>query len=98
MPLCRAVLIALAQTKFLTELIVSWAMLLVSIPLAALVLWHCRDTNYGVEKVVHVEDVMDSQMHGAAVPKGHHTEVQPVIATEQKPALEAKEHEATAGV
>jgi hypothetical protein len=70
-------------------------LLLVSIPLCTFVLYHIRDTNYDVEKVVHVEDVQDSQIEGAAVPKGHHTdEVHAVRVGDEKASHEMKEHEA----
>ena len=49
-------------------------MLLVSLPLCTFVLYHTRETNYEVEGVIHVEDVAEGQIHGAAVPKGHHVE------------------------
>lgn len=52
-------------------------MLLVSLPLCFYVLYHTRETNYEVEKVIHVEEVGNAQIHGAAVPKGHHTDGQP---------------------
>jgi hypothetical protein len=61
-----------AQTPYLTEHLVSWLMLVVSLPLCGYVLWSVRDTNYDVEGVIHAEDVDKSQMHGAAVPSGHH--------------------------
>jgi hypothetical protein len=47
-------------------------MLVISLPLCGYVLWSVRDTNYDVEGVVHAEDVDKAQMHGAAVPSGHH--------------------------
>ena len=46
-------------------------MLLVSLPLCTFVLYHTRETNYEVEGVIHVEDVGEDQIHGAALPKGH---------------------------
>ena len=62
------------QTKYLTELLVSWIMLLVSLALCAFVLYHTRESNYEVEQVVRVEDVGSSEIHGAALPKGHHVD------------------------
>lgn len=62
------------KTKFLTEHLVSWMMLLVSLPLCTYVLYHTRETNYDVEKVIHVEDLAENQIHSAAVPKGHHVD------------------------
>ena len=71
------------QTSFLAEHLISWIMLLFSLPLCALVLWKCRDTNYDVERVVHVEDLEKAALHGAALPKGHHTaDVNAVMTTE----------------
>lgn len=51
----------------------SWLLLLVSLPLCFLVLYHIRDTNYDVERTTHVEEVDSDKVHGAALPKGHHT-------------------------
>ena len=66
--------LTIAKTKFLTEHLVSWMMLLVSLPLCTYVLYHTRETNYDVEKVIHVEDLAENQIHSAAVPKGHHVD------------------------
>lgn len=61
------------KTAYLTEHLVSWLMLVVSLPLCGYVLWSVRDTNYDVEKVIHAEDVDKEQMHGdVALPVGHH--------------------------
>lgn len=60
------------KTSYLTEHLVSWCLLLVSLPLCFWVLWHCKDTNYDSEKPVHVEDLKASQMDGVAMPSGHH--------------------------
>jgi hypothetical protein len=60
------------QTPYLTEHLVSWLMLVISLPLCGYVLWGIRDTNYDIEGVIHAEEVDKSQMHGAAVPSGHH--------------------------
>jgi len=46
-------------------------MLMVSLPLAFVVIRTIRETNYDVEEVVHVEDVPESEFHGAAVPTSH---------------------------
>jgi hypothetical protein len=48
-------------------------MLLFSLPLTFYVLYKLRETNYDVEKVVHVEELQQDQVHGA-IPKGHHSE------------------------
>ena len=47
-------------------------MLLVSFPLVGLVLYKCRDTNYDIERVIHVEELEKAALHGAALPEGHH--------------------------
>lgn len=62
------------STPYLTEHLVSWILLMTSLPFAAFVLYKTPDTNYDHEKVYHVEDVSDAAIHGAAVPKGHHTD------------------------
>jgi hypothetical protein len=49
-------------------------MLLLSLPLCFYVLYKLTDTSYDVEKAIHVEDLQEDQVHGAALPKGHHTE------------------------
>jgi hypothetical protein len=48
-------------------------MMLVTLPLCAYVLYKTPNTNYDREPVVHVEDLSGEQLHGAALPKGHHT-------------------------
>jgi hypothetical protein len=65
-------------TPYLTEHLVSWLLLMVSLPFILFVLYKTPDTNYETEKVYRVEDVSESAIHGAAVPKGHHTEDQAV--------------------
>lgn len=59
------------QTAYLGEHLVSWLLLLVSLPLCIWVLWGVRDSNYEVEKVTRVEDVSDSAIEGMALPPGH---------------------------
>lgn len=65
-------------TPFLTEHLVSWILLLISLPFMFLVLWKTPDTNYDHEKVYRVEDLSEDAVRGAAIPKGHHTEDHPV--------------------
>ena len=60
------------QTAFLGEILVSWLLVLISLPLCALVLWHTRDTNYDIEKITRVEDVQDGVGAEVAMPEGHH--------------------------
>lgn len=45
------------KTPYLGEILVSWVLTLVALPLCALVLYHVRDTNYEVEEMVRVEGV-----------------------------------------
>ncbi|CAG8973408.1 hypothetical protein HYALB_00000172, partial [Hymenoscyphus albidus] len=45
------------KTAYLGEILVSWLLLMVSMPLCLWVLWSVRDTNYDVEGVTRVEDV-----------------------------------------
>lgn len=62
-----------SQTAYLTEHLVSWLMLVISLPLCGYVLWGIRDTNYDIEGVIHAEEVDKAQMHGSvAMPTGHH--------------------------
>ncbi|CAG8960842.1 hypothetical protein HYFRA_00002379 [Hymenoscyphus fraxineus] len=50
------------KTAYLGEILISWLLLMVSMPLCLWVLWGVRDTNYDVEGVTRVEDV-----HGEVV-------------------------------
>jgi hypothetical protein len=45
------------STPFLNELLASWIMMLVSFPLAGIVIWGIKDTSYTEEKTVYVNDV-----------------------------------------
>ncbi|KAH9035631.1 MFS general substrate transporter [Lactarius pseudohatsudake] len=44
-------------TPFLNELLASWCLMLVSFPLAGIVIWGIKDTSYTEEKTVYVGDV-----------------------------------------
>ncbi|KZZ94365.1 DUF895 domain protein [Moelleriella libera RCEF 2490] len=59
------------STPFLTEVGVSWGLLLFSLPFCALVLYHVRDSNYEVEHVVHVEHVADKDVEIIPAPSEH---------------------------
>ncbi|KAF3765382.1 MFS general substrate transporter [Cryphonectria parasitica EP155] len=59
------------KTAYLGEHLVSWLMLLVSLPLCFWVLWGVRDTNYDVEHITKVEDLSDGAIEGVALPPGH---------------------------
>lgn len=58
------------STPYLTELIVSWVMIIVSLPLALIVI---LKTDEPEENGVHVEDLSEGELHHAALPEGHHT-------------------------
>ncbi|KAH8992913.1 MFS general substrate transporter [Lactarius akahatsu] len=45
------------STPFLNELLASWCLMLVSLPLAGIVIWGIKDTSYTEEKTVYVSDV-----------------------------------------
>ncbi|ORY59625.1 DUF895 domain protein [Pseudomassariella vexata] len=60
------------KTAFLGEILVSWLLLLVSLPLCAWVLWGIRDTNYDIEGVTHVGAVPENKLGGVALPPGSH--------------------------
>ncbi len=44
-------------TPFLNELLASWILMLVSFPLAGIVIWGIKDTSYTEEKTVYASDV-----------------------------------------
>jgi len=60
------------KTPYLTELIVSWALILFSLPFALIVILKIKESNYGEEDTHHVEDLKASELGGAALPEGHH--------------------------
>jgi hypothetical protein len=68
-------------------------MLVISLPLCGYVLWSVRDTNYDVEGVVHAEDVDKEQIHGAAVPTGHHLHDDPTTFGNRVVGEDKKEQE-----
>lgn len=59
------------KTPYLTEQLVSWLLMLCSMPLALLVIRTIKESNYEDEQTIHVEDVPEEKMH-AALPAGHH--------------------------
>ncbi|RSH95809.1 hypothetical protein EHS25_000901 [Saitozyma podzolica] len=65
-----AVAFGMDATPYLTEHLVSWVMLLVSLPLSFLVIRTIRDTNYDVEETVHVEDVDAGNKAGVGISFG----------------------------
>lgn len=71
-------------TPFLTEHLVSWIILLVSLPLCGYVLWTANETNYEVEGVVKVEDVEGNAVEGPALPTGHHMHEKEKVSTDEK--------------
>ena len=51
---------------------ISWLLLLISLPLCACVIWTIRETNYEIEVPTYVEDIPDEKIGGIAMPEGHH--------------------------
>jgi len=45
------------STPLLNELLASWLMMLVSFPLAGIVIWGIKDTSYTEEKTVYTDDL-----------------------------------------
>ncbi|KAI0819382.1 MFS general substrate transporter [Trametes gibbosa] len=76
------------KTPFLNEHLASWILMLVSFPLAWLVLRTVKETNYGDEEVVYVDDVKRQRAEeGATVPVAsaaavHHAELRDSIEKE----------------
>jgi len=60
------------KTPFLGEILISWLMLLVSLPLTALVIWTVPETNYEIEGAVQVENLTEEMAGKIAMPEGHH--------------------------
>jgi hypothetical protein len=44
-----------SSTPFLNELLASWILMLVSLPLAGIVIWGIKDTSYTEEKTLYVD-------------------------------------------
>jgi hypothetical protein len=61
------------KTPYMTEVVVSFVIMLVSLPLALVVILKLKDTNYTEDNTVHVENLPESELHHVALPKGHHT-------------------------
>jgi len=80
-------------TPFLTELLVSWIVLLISLPLCEYILYHMRESNYEAEHVVNVEDVSMDVVEGVAIPSGHHVggEKNPMLTINQQNSTEKAE-------
>lgn len=53
------------QTAYLTELIVSWAMILFTLPFAFVVIWQIKPTSYDSEETHHVEELDSAKIPGA---------------------------------
>jgi len=45
------------STPFLNELLASWVMMLVSFPLAGIVIWGIKDTSYTEEKTLYANEL-----------------------------------------
>lgn len=58
---------------FLNELLASWGLMLVSFPLAAIVIWGIKDTSYTEEKTVFVSDVATTQSGAAESTENDHS-------------------------
>lgn len=57
------------QTPYLGEILLSWLLIVVSLPLCGLVLMKIRESNYDVEEVARVDDdVEDSGLTKAVTP------------------------------
>jgi hypothetical protein len=61
------------STPYLTELLVSWMLVVFALPLAAFVIYKCSDTNYDKEKVAMVDDLPPEQVPEVALPPGHNS-------------------------
>ncbi|TWU71703.1 hypothetical protein ED733_003093 [Metarhizium rileyi] len=58
-------------TPYLGEVLVSWLLTLISLPLCALVLYQVPDSNYEIEGVSHIEDVDVKDAKGISAPPDH---------------------------
>ena len=65
------------KTPYLGEILISWILTLVALPLCALVLWHTRDSNYEVEEVAHIDDVDAKEVGDVATPPSHQHDRKP---------------------
>jgi hypothetical protein len=54
-----------ASTPFLNELLASWLTMMVSFPLAGIVIWGIKDTSYTEEKTLYAKDVVDEKARGS---------------------------------
>lgn len=82
------------KTPYLTEVIVSFVIMLFSMPLCLYILWGFKETNYDEEGVVHVEDLDEDQVHHAAIPSGHHVhDTEAVPPADEKASTEVHEIE-----
>jgi len=60
-------------TPFLNENLASWCLMLVSFPLAAIVIWGIKDTSYTEEKTVYASDVATQQSAAAESSENDHS-------------------------
>ncbi|EFY92985.1 hypothetical protein J3458_004962 [Metarhizium acridum] len=58
-------------TPYLGEVLISWLLTMVALPLCALVLYHVPDSNYDIEGVAHIEDVDAKDAQGISAPPDH---------------------------
>lgn len=61
------------KTPYMTEVIVSFVIMLASLPLCLIVLLKTTDTNVTADNTVKVENLTGDDLHHIAIPKGHHT-------------------------
>lgn len=66
-------------TPFLNELLSSWIMMLISFPLAALVIYDVKETSYTEEKTVFVEDLAAAQVEAGNGSSEHSGDVKEKI-------------------
>ncbi|PNY26827.1 Uncharacterized protein TCAP_03236 [Tolypocladium capitatum] len=59
------------KTAYLGEILISWLLILVSLPVCALVVYRIRDTNYEVETVKHVEEMEPETFREISQPDEH---------------------------
>lgn len=54
------------KTPYLNEHLASWIMMLVSFPLAGIVIYTIKETNYDVEHIDYASDIKDAENSGSS--------------------------------
>ena len=54
------------KTPYLNEHLASWIMMLVSFPLAGIVIYTIKETNYDVEHIDYASDIKDTENSGSS--------------------------------